>query len=206
MKIDRFKAQMDSLQRGNRYNVAMFGTGDKNTGLAIRGLKCDSASLPGRGFFMQEESEYGPKRAIPHKPQYDAFDCSFYMTNDHEERELIELWQNTINGFSSGAGGFHSRFYDDYTGVIYLEMLDKYDNVNYRCMMVEAFPTQLSVVNLGYEQSDILKFNAQFRYRYWQSEFTNSKPSNLFIGFMDKHLSKFSNKVKGKIENAIFKI
>ena len=32
-------------------------------------------------------------------------------------------------------------------------------------------------------------------------EFTNSKPSNLFVGFMDKHLSKFSNKVKGKIED-----
>ena len=29
MKIDRFKAQIDSLQRNNRYNVAMFGTGHK---------------------------------------------------------------------------------------------------------------------------------------------------------------------------------
>ena len=43
---------------------------------------------------------------IPHKPQYDAFDCSFMLINDHEERELIELWQSTINGFSSGVGTF----------------------------------------------------------------------------------------------------
>ena len=50
----------------------------------------------------------------------------------------------------------------------------------------------------------ITKFNAQFRYRYWHGEFTNSKPSNLFMGFMDKHLSKFSNKIKGKIEDKIF--
>ena len=69
MKIERFKAQIDNLQRNNRYNVAMFGTGHKNNGLAIRGIKCDSATLPGRGFFMNEDSEYGPKRAIPHKPQ-----------------------------------------------------------------------------------------------------------------------------------------
>ena len=64
MKIDRFKAQMDSLQRGNRYNVAMFGTGTKNGGLSIRGLKCDSASFR-RGFFMQEESEYGTSKNNP---------------------------------------------------------------------------------------------------------------------------------------------
>ena len=58
MKIDRFKAQIDDLQRSNRYNVSMFGTGAKNAGLAIRGLRCESASLPGRGFFSVEESEY----------------------------------------------------------------------------------------------------------------------------------------------------
>ena len=202
MKIERFKAQIDGLQRNNRYNVAMFGTGDKVGGLNIRGIKCDSATLPGKGFFTVEESEYGPKRTIPHKPQYDAFDCSFILDNSFEDRQLIELWMSTING--GHTGGFHSRFHDDYTGVIMVEALDKYDNVNYRCVMTDAFPVQLRVVNLGNESGDITKFNAQFRYRYWHGEFTNQKPSNLFIGFMDKHLSKFSNKVKGKIEDAVF--
>ena len=51
MKIERFKAQMDGLQRANRYNISMFGTGAKTGGLSIRGLKCDSATMPGRGFF-----------------------------------------------------------------------------------------------------------------------------------------------------------
>lgn len=202
MKIERFKAQIDNLQRGNRYNVAMFGTGTKNVGLSIRGIKCESATLPGKGFFTVEESEYGPKRAIPHKPQYDAFDCSFILDNSFEDRQLIELWMSTING--NAEGGFHSRFHDDYTGVIMVEALDKQDNVNYRCVMTDAFPVQLGVVNLGNENGDITKFNAQFRYRYWHGEFTNSKPSNLFMGFMDKHLSKFSNKIKGKIEDKIF--
>ena len=40
--------------------------------------------------------------------------------------------------------------------------------------------------------------------RYWESEFTNSKPSNLFIGFMDKHLGKLENKVRSKIEEEVF--
>lgn len=202
MKIERFKAQMDGLQRANRYNISMFGTGAKTGGLSIRGLKCDSATMPGRGFFTQEESEYGPKRAIPHKPQYDQFDCSFYMTNDFEERELIELWQSQINSFQSG--NFHSRFHDDYRGVILLEMLDKNDFVNYRCIMTDAFPLQLGVINVGYENTDVMKFNAQFRYRYWNSEFTNSKPSNLITGYLDKYFSKLGNKVRGKIEDAIF--
>ena len=202
MKIDRFKANIDGLQRNNRYNIAMFGTGAKVTGINIRGLRCDTATVPGRGFFTNEESEYGPKRAIPHKPQYDQFDCSFYMTNDFEERELIELWQSQINSFQSG--NFHSRFHDDYRGVILLEMLNKYDQVNYRCIMTDAFPLQLGVINVGYENTDVMKFNAQFRYRYWNSEFTNSKPSNLITGYLDKYFSKLGNKVRGKIEDAIF--
>jgi len=202
MKIERFKAQIDNLQRSNRYNVAMFGTGAKNGGLSIRGIKCDSATLPGKGFFTVEESEYGPKRAIPHKPQYDAFDCSFILDNSFEDREIIELWMSTIN--AGHEGNFHSRFHDDYTGIIMVEALDRQDNVNYRCVMTDAYPVQLGQVTLGNENGDITKFNAQFRYRYWHGEFTNSKPSNLFMGFMDKHLSKFSNKIKGKIEDKIF--
>ena len=83
-------------------------------------------------------------------------------------------------------------------------MLDKNDLVNYRCIMTDAFPLQLSVVNLGYENSDITKFNAQFRYRYWTSEFVNSNQSNLITGYLDKYLTKKGVNIRGKIEDAIF--
>ena len=82
----------------------------------------------------------------------------------------------------SKSGNFHSRFHDDYTGVIYVEALDKFDNVNYRCVMTDAFPVQLGVVNISNESGDITKFNAQFRYRYWHGEFTNL---NLLICLLD---------------------
>jgi len=207
MKIDRFKAQMQTgVQFANRFNVAMFGTGAKNTGLAIKGIKCTSAGIPGRGFFTTEDSEYGPKRAIPHKPQYDQFDCEFLVTNDFEERQLVEMWQGTMNSYQSNvtSGAFHSRFHDDYTGVIYVEALNKAGRVNYRCIMTDAFPVQIGVSALSQESADVLKFNTQFRYRYYHTEFMNTKPDNLMMGFLDKHINKFGNKIRGKIEDAIF--
>lgn len=207
MKIDRFKAQMQTgVQLANRFNVAMFGTGAKNSGLNITGMKCTSASIPGRGFFTVEDSEYGPKRAIPHKPQYDQFDCEFLITNDFEEKQLVEMWQSTMNTYQSNGnkGTFHSRFHDDYTGIIIVEALGKNDRVNYRCIMTDAYPVQIGVSTLSQESSDILKFNTQFRYRYYHTEFTNSKPDNLLMGFMDKHINKFGDKLRGKIEDAIF--
>ena len=70
--------------------------------------------------------------------------------------------------------------------------------------MSDAFPVQLAQIAMGYQNSEVTKFNAQFRYRFWESEFMNSKPSNLIIGFMDKHLSKLENKVKRKIEDEVF--
>lgn len=207
MKIDRFKAQMQTgPQMANRFNVAMFGTGAKNSGLSVKGMKCTSASIPGRGFFTVEDSEYGPKRAIPHKPQYDQFDCEFLLTNDFEERELIELWQGSMNSYQSNgnAGAFHSRFHDDYTGVILVEALNKADRVNFRCLMTDAYPIQIGVSSLSQESSDILKLSCQFRYRYYHTEFMNSKPDNLITGFMDKHINKFGDKLRGKIEDAIY--
>ena len=202
MKIDRFRSKIDNLSRANRYNVSFFGTGGKTTGLSIRGTRCESATLPGRGFFAVEDSEYGPKRAIPHKPQYDAFDCTFYMTNDMEDRELIEIWMNQINGFDGG--NFHSKFHDDYRGIIYVEALNMHGRPNYRCMMADAFPMQLGVINLGYANTDILKFNAQFRYRHWVGEFMNSKQKGLITGFMGKHLNKLDRKIRNKIEEDMF--
>ena len=38
MKIDRFKAQVNSMARTNRFNLAMFGTGGAVSGLRMRGL------------------------------------------------------------------------------------------------------------------------------------------------------------------------
>ena len=32
----------------------------------------------------------------------------------------------------------------------------------------------------------------------------NTKPDNLMMGFLDKHLNKFGDKIRGKIEDAIF--
>ena len=202
MKIDRFKAKIDNLQRANRYNVSFFGTGGLTSGIAIRGTKCDTATLPGQGFFMSEDSEYGPKRAIPHKPQYDAFDCTFYLDNHFEDRQLLEMWMGQINGFKEGS--FHSRFHDDYRGIIYVEALDNMGGVNYRCLMADAFPTQLGVINFGYANNEVQKFNCQFRYRYWTGEFSNQKQSGLLTGFMAKHLNKVERKVRSKIERDIF--
>ena len=202
MKVDRFKAQVSNFQRANYYNVAFFGTGSAVSGLAIRGIKCESATIPGQGFFMTEDSEYGPKRAIPHKPQYDAFDCSFYLDDSFEDRELLEMWLGKVNGFRQG--NFHSRFHDSYTGVILVEALRKSGGVNYRCVMSDAFPVQMGVINFGYANSELAKFNCQWRYRQWQGEFQNSKQNSLITGFMDKHLNKVESKVRSKIEDAIF--
>ena len=202
MNIDRFRSKIDNLQRSNRYNVSMFGTGGKTSGLSIQGIKCETATLPGQGFFMSEDSEYGPKRAIPHKPQYDVFDCTFMLTNDFEDRELLELWLNQVNGFS--AGNFHSRFHDNYRGVVIVEALDMIGRPNYRCIMSDAFPVQMGVINLGYANSEIAKFNVQMRYRHWTGEFTNSKQDGLITGFMDKHLNKLDRKIRNKIEEDMF--
>ena len=190
------------MARTNRYNVAMFGTGSAVGGLAVRGIHCISATMPGRGFMTKTPIEFGPRRTVPTAPQFDAFDCTFRLENHMEDRELIEKWQEAIY---SPAPDFYMHYFDDYKGMLYLEQLDMYDQVTYRGILVDAWPMQMGVMQFSADSvNDVQTMTAQFNYRFWYSEFTNSKPDTFIGGIIQKFGKKLGRKITSKIEDVLF--
>ena len=59
--IDRFVSNFDTGARANRFQADFFGP----MGLSLEGLRCDTASLPGRTIESTPWSEYGQKRQMP---------------------------------------------------------------------------------------------------------------------------------------------
>jgi len=223
MKIDRFKQSIDNLPRANNYTCSLFAnlsvdhkdpavddegtaTGEttdrRNTSvLRMRGIRCESMSVPGRGFLTHTPTEHGPRRTVPLAPMYDPFDCIFQLENSYEDRQQLEMWQQHM---ASPASEFYSNYFDNYKGTIYLEQLDKYGQVIYRCVLADAWPLQLGQLQFSSGSGDFTKCNAQFMYRYWHSEFTNSKADNFLGGVIQKFGKKLGRRIAKKLENEIF--
>ena len=91
--IDRFVSNFDTGARANRFQADFFGP----MGLSLEGLRCDTASLPGRTIETTPWSEYGQKRQMPNAVN-DGGETAFTFNCDQAfaDRLIIEAWQSLV--------------------------------------------------------------------------------------------------------------
>ena len=95
LNIDHLRYQFDQGARANRYEVNFYCP---NLGLNLEGVRCISATLPGRQLETADWSEYGPTRKLPYQIGMDGQEVSFTFVCDSgfADRFLIEAWQSAI--------------------------------------------------------------------------------------------------------------
>jgi hypothetical protein len=95
LNIDQLRYQFDQGARPNRYEVNFFCP---NLGLNLEGVRCISATLPGRQLETADWSEYGPTRKMPYQLGMDGQEVSFTFICDSSfaDRFMIEAWQSAI--------------------------------------------------------------------------------------------------------------
>ena len=100
LSIDSLRYQFDQGARPNRYTVDFYCP---PLGLTLEGVRCITASLPGRQLETGDVSEYGPIRKIPFNVGMDGQEVSFTFVCDSSfaDRFLIEAWQEAIFGGQS---------------------------------------------------------------------------------------------------------
>lgn len=100
LSIDSLRYQFDQGARPNRYTVDFYCP---PLGLTLEGVRCITASLPGRQLETGDVSEYGPIRKIPFNVGMDGQEVSFTFVCDSSfaDRFLIEAWQEAIFGGES---------------------------------------------------------------------------------------------------------
>ena len=93
--IDKLRYNFDQGARPNRYTVDFYCP---PLGIALEGLRCQTASLPGRQLETGDFSEYGPTRKLPFNLSMDGQEVSFTFVCDSSfaDRYIIDAWQGAI--------------------------------------------------------------------------------------------------------------
>ncbi len=116
-KIDTFRYNFDQGARGNRFSVDFYCP---PLGFSLEGLRCVSASLPGRQLETADFSEYGPTRKLPYNLGMDGQEVTFTFVCDSSfaDRYLIEAWQSAIfqgkSELVNNAVTFRENWVDEY--------------------------------------------------------------------------------------------
>ena len=126
LNIDQLRYQFDQGARPNRYTVDFYCP---PLSLSLEGVRCITASLPGRQLETADWSEYGPTRKMPYMLGMDGQEVSFTFICDSSfaDRFLIEAWQSAIFTGQSGTQARRDANDELQNDVIRAEMAGRWD-------------------------------------------------------------------------------
>lgn len=150
---------------------------------------CKGATLPASkispievGFMGRKFYEHGDR-------EFDPWTLTIYNSQDFRIRSFFENWMHMMNqhednrqtngNAGQGEGHFSGWDSDDYYGYFLdfrVDQLDRRNNVIYSYKIVNAFPTEISEIQLDYtQQNSIEEFSVVLQYTYWVSVDANDQ-------------------------------
>ena len=216
-KISSFKPTLTNLAQTSHYQVQFGGLGVQlRKHLNVRGIDyrfitntsgilCQSAFLPGSGLAIAEivGNRMGVTENMVHSRIYTPIQLEFYVDNEYKALKFLEHWMEFIaNGATSRANNqsrknYHVRmqFPDDYkcdeTRIIKFDR-DYREELEYK--FIGMFPSDLTSVPVKYDNSQILKVNATFKYdRYVVGRFDSYSVNRGTANNVAGNTSKKSN-------------
>jgi len=159
--------QLNGLMRGNRYEVILptdvydspFLSNDTISVL------CNSVNLPGKQTLSQDRQIGLAYQKVAYGYAYD--DISFLLTNNPLMKEYFESWQQLSVVSDENEPVHFPRYKDEYARQVTINQLDHNGLINYSCVLVEAYPTTVSPVQLGNDQESIIQLDVQISYKRW---------------------------------------
>lgn len=132
-------------------------------------FRCERAELPGRSVATVDEiTTAGPTVKLPYDMTYNDMQLTFICSEDMKERILFEFWMSRIVEDYGMDGGL-VRYYDEFAqgSQIQISQLDEKGKMIAQYVLQDAFPIQLSPMNLAWEESNTYqRFNVTLAYRY----------------------------------------
>jgi len=171
MNISDFVTQIgkSGLARSNRYSIEMSLPATTYTDNDYRKmlLLCENVQLPGLNLNTAQIRTFGEIREMPYEFNYDPVQFSFYVDGDMVIKGIFDQWIQSIQRGSSR----NFNYYKDYiSDQVKISVEDLNDETKYIVTLYEAYPKNLSSVQMGYDQKDVMKLNVTFMYKHWKSE------------------------------------
>jgi len=128
-------------------------------------LNCHQAAFPALSIGTSEQRTAGPIRKMPNDLIYTEASLGFYSDSEFNIRNYFDAWIH--NTFDQETKNF--EYYENYTSYIVIMQYDNAGKIVHGVKLLEAYPTTLSEITLGYDQVDTIEtFGVTFTYRNWE--------------------------------------
>lgn len=172
INIDAFKAKLTGGgARPNLFRVLVnfpsFAEGDTE----LTSFMAKGASIPPSVLGIVEVPfRGGRKLKVAGDRTFDPITLTITNDTNFAVRNAFERWSNGINSHLENVG---AELPADYFSDVTVEQLDKNGDVIKTYDIVDAWPSNLSEIDLNFETNDTIEeFTVELNYQYWNSDTT----------------------------------
>ena len=213
-RTGRFYASFQLPTGSDGPQSGLYAGGDEFTGFATEEINrqiqldnsrrvnafCRSITMPDRTMTTSPiVTGPGAPRHFVTDHTYGELTATFYADKYLRERQYFELWQKSA--FNSISNNY--EFYDNYVSDIDLFNLGQFansagssedpgarDDLTHGVKLYDCYPFSIGAPALTYDNNNVVTFDVQFKYRYWQNYFiTKTADVALGDGGFDKSIA-----------------
>ena len=170
--VDDFKSKLKGGgARPNLFkatiNFPAYAAGDSE----LTSFLCETAQLPGSTMGTIIVPFRGRQLKMAGDRTFAEWTVTIINDTDFAVRNAMERWMNGMNAHSANTGLVNPV---DYQADLKVEQLDKDGSIIKKYTFIDAFPTSISPIDLGYDANDVIEeFVCEWSYQYWTSDTTN---------------------------------
>jgi T4-like virus tail tube protein gp19 len=153
------------LAVGSHFAVIFNGDGDTEK----MALLVDQATLPGITIMTTEMRTFGEITDSAYGITYPPVTLSIILDNEGSAKKFFDDWSDKVFNKITRTSGYYSS----YTSDVEIQLLDKNHDVITSVLLIEAYPKQISDVQLDSSNHDIIRLNVTLTYKHWIEFETN---------------------------------
>jgi len=171
LRVDDFKAKLKGGgARSNLFkatvNFPAYAGGDAE----LTSFMCKAAQLPASVMNVIEVPFRGRQLKIAGDRTFEPWNVTVLNDTGFEVRNAMERWMNGINAHSANTGLTNPVTYQ---ADLIVEQLDKDGSVIKTYNFRGCFPTNMSSIDVSYENEAIEEFTVEFQVQYWEANTTS---------------------------------
>lgn len=142
-------------------------------------ILCTNVTLPGKLITTTEAKHNHNMTKKPYSMATDEVQMTFLLTNDWYMKKYFDLWMELI--IDSSGAYYKTRYKSDYSAQVVIQALhgNEAAQIGYGCKLINAYPRQISQVELGNEQEGLTQVTVTW-------EYDNFKLMDFSEGFQDR--------------------
>ena len=171
--IDDFKAKLaGGGSRSNLFRVRLNNPAGVAAGLNLElaAFMCEGAQLPESTVGLIEIPFRGRRFKIAGERAFAEWTVTVINDTEFVTRNALERWMNAIANHADAGGAQDPRVY--FTD-LHIDQLGRDNQILKTYTFKDAWPQNISAIDLSYAAEDIERFSVTWQYQYWTSNTTD---------------------------------